>query len=131
MAAPPNSSCYSPAGPGVGQPCVVSDSLVDDRGCLADRTERKAFPCDVNLQCRRPLNSTLDQRLGERALYILLQSPAQRTSPITAVRARFLENPLACFLRSNALHLPVNQRVTQLPPHPINHPHHILAPHRM
>src|SRR5882757_7136258 len=97
MAAPPNSSCYSPAGPGRDHPCVVSDSLVDDRGCLADWTERKAFPSDVNLQCRRPLNSTLDQRLGERVLYILLQSPAQRTSSITAVRTRFLEYPLSCF----------------------------------
>src|SRR5882762_7893127 len=114
MAAPPNSSCYSPAGPGVGQPCVVSDSLVDDRGCLADRTERKAFPSDVNLQCRRPLNSTLDKRLGERVLYILLQSPAQRTSPITAVRTRFLEYPLSCFRRDDNLHLPVNQRIVEL-----------------
>src|SRR6266446_5568890 len=114
MAAPPNSSCYSPAGPGVGRPCVVSDSLVDDRGCLTDGTERQAFPRDVNLESRRPLNSTLDQRLGERVFYILLQSPAERTCPITAVRARFLEYPLPCFRRYNYLHLPVNQRVVQL-----------------
>src|SRR5439155_15168811 len=101
-------------GPGVGRPCVVSDSLVDDRGCLTDRTERQAFPCDINLESRRPLNSTLDQRLGERVLYILLQSPAERTCPITAVRTRFLEYPLSCFRRYHNLHLPVNQRVVQL-----------------
>ena len=48
-AAPPNPSCSSPAVPGVGRPCVdpavrdhpcvVSDSLVDDRGCLTNRPE--------------------------------------------------------------------------------------------
>src|ERR1700687_4567805 len=69
---------------------VVSDSLVDDRGCLTNGPEGKAFPCDINLECRGPLNSTLDQRLGERVLYILLQSPAQRTSTVIAVRTRFL-----------------------------------------
>src|SRR5216683_7849705 len=99
---------------GRDHPCVVSDSLVDDRGCLTDGTERQAFPCDVNLESRRPLNSTLDQRLGERVLYILLQSPAERTRPIIAVRTRFLEYPLTCFRRYDNLHLPVNQRVVQL-----------------
>ncbi len=45
-----------------GQPCVVSDSLVDDRGCLTNGTECEAFPGDVDLECRRPLNSTLNER---------------------------------------------------------------------
>ena len=75
-AAPPNTRCNSPAEPGMGRLCDVSDSLVDDRGCLADRTERQAFPCDKNLECRGPLNSTLDQRLGERVFNVLLQGPA-------------------------------------------------------
>src|SRR5216683_1464626 len=114
MAAPPNSSCYSPAGPGVGRLCVVSDSLVDDRGCLTDRTERQALPGDVNLERRWPLNSTLDQRLGERVFNVLLQSPAQRTRTITAVRTRFLEYPLASFRRKYDLHLPVDECVIQL-----------------
>src|SRR5438445_583725 len=87
---------------------------MDDRGCLTDGTERQAFPCDVNLQSRRPLNSTLDEGLGERVLYILLQSPAKRTRAVTAVRTRFLKYPLACFRRDDNLHLPVNQRVVQL-----------------
>src|SRR5437899_2736971 len=87
---------------------------MDDRGCLTDGTEREAFPCDVNLQCRRPLNSTLDEGLGERVLYILLQSPTKRTRAVTAVRTRFLEYPLTCFRRDDNLHLPVNQCVVQL-----------------
>src|SRR5205814_9810019 len=87
---------------------------MDDRGCLTDGTEREAFPCNVNLQCRRPLDSTLDEGLGERVLYILLQSPANRTRAITAVRARFLEYSLTCFRRHHNLHLAVNQRVVQL-----------------
>src|SRR5215472_2051982 len=53
-AAPPNTRCSSPAEPGVGRLCDVSDSLVDDRGCLADRTERQAFACNINLEGRRP-----------------------------------------------------------------------------
>src|SRR5215472_4862825 len=98
-AAPPNSRCHSPAGPGTGRLCVVSDSLVDDRGCLADRTERQPLPGDINLECRGPLNSTLDQRLGERVFNVLLQSPAQRARTVAAVRARFLEDPLASLRR--------------------------------
>jgi len=53
-AAPPNSSCFSPAGPGVagralirplpGPPCVGSDSLVDDRGCLTDGRNERPSP---------------------------------------------------------------------------------------
>src|SRR5579859_2726 len=71
-AAPPNTRCNSPAEPGMGRLCDVSDSLVDDRGCLAYRTERQALPCDENLECRGPLNPTLDQRLGERVFNVLL-----------------------------------------------------------
>src|SRR5215467_8546787 len=108
MAAPPDTKCDSPAKPGVGWLCDVSDSLVDDRGCLADRTERQALPCDVNLECRGPLNSTLDQRLGERVFNVLLQSPAQRAGTVAAVRARFLENPLTSLRREDHLHLPVD-----------------------
>src|SRR5215472_13533133 len=108
LAAPPNTKCDSPAKPGVGRLCDVSDSLVDDRGCLADRTERQALPCDVNLECRGPLNSTLDQRLGERVFNVLLQSPAQRAGTVAAVRARFLENPLTSLRREDHLHLPVD-----------------------
>src|SRR6202040_344660 len=59
-----------------GPHMLVSDSLVDDRGCLTDRTERKPFPCDVNLQRRGPLDSTLNERLGQRVFHILLQRPA-------------------------------------------------------
>ena len=51
---------------------VASDSLVDDWGCLNNGPERKAIPGNINLQCRRPLNSPLDQRLGERDFNILL-----------------------------------------------------------
>src|SRR6202158_500870 len=93
---------------------LVSDSLVDDRGCLTHRTERKSFPCDVNLQRRGPLDSTLDERLGQRIFYILLQRPPQRPRPVTAVGARFLEDPLACFRRHYHLHLPVDERIVHL-----------------
>src|SRR5207249_12163727 len=87
---------------------------MDDRGCLTDGTEREAFPCNVNLQCRRPLNSTLDEGLGERVLYVLLQSPAKRTRAVTTVRTRFLKYPLSCFRRNYNMHLPVNTRIVQL-----------------
>jgi len=60
---------------------LVSDSLVDDRGCLTDRTERKAFPCDVNLQRRWPLDATLNERLGQRVFNIFLKSSPQRPRP--------------------------------------------------
>src|ERR1700730_18318203 len=93
---------------------LVSDSLVDDRGCLTDRTEGKAFPCDVNLQRRWPLDATLNERLGQRVFHILLQSPPQRSCPVTAVCTRFFEDPLACFRRQHNLDLPVNQRVVHL-----------------
>ena len=52
--------------------CVVSDSLVDNRGCLTDRTEGQTFPGNVNLKRRRSLYSTLDERLGERVFHVLL-----------------------------------------------------------
>jgi len=78
------------------------------------RDERQAFPRDVNLESRRPLNSTLDQRPRRAGLLHTSAKPAERTCPITAVRARFLEYPLPCFRRYNYLHLPVNQRVVQL-----------------
>ena len=80
-----------------GPHMLVSDSLVDDRGCLTDRTEPKGFPCDINLKRRGPLNSSLNQRLGERVFHIFLQRPAQRPRSIAAVRARLLQNPLTCF----------------------------------
>src|SRR5215472_18761500 len=73
---------------------MVSDSLVNDRGCLNHRTERETFSADVNLQRRRSLNSSLNQRFGERVFYVLLQRPAQRSRPVAAIRARFLQNPL-------------------------------------
>src|SRR5258708_12686002 len=71
-----------------GPPCVVSDSLVDDRGCLTHGPEQQAFPCDVNLQCRRPLNSTLDHRLLTRVLYLLLTRPPNRPPPLTPTPPR-------------------------------------------
>src|SRR5690348_9488520 len=111
---PPNSRCYSPAGPGAGRLCDVSDSLVDDRGCLADRTERQALPGDINLERRGPLNSTLNQRLREGVFDVFLQSPAQRTCTITPVRARFLEDPLTSLRREDNLHLPVDQSIVHL-----------------
>src|SRR5437660_8027782 len=40
------------------QRVLVSDSLVNDRGCLNHRTEPKGFPCDINLKRRGPLNSS-------------------------------------------------------------------------
>src|SRR6266566_7460399 len=79
------------------QRVLVSDSLVNDRGCLNHRTEPKGFPCDINLKRRGPLNSSLNQRLGERVFHIFLQRPAQRPRSIAAVRARLLQNPLTCF----------------------------------
>ena len=51
---------------------VASDSLVDYRGCLTHRPERETFPCNINLQCCRSLDSPLDQSLGERVFHILL-----------------------------------------------------------
>src|SRR5437879_3260161 len=71
-------------------------------------------PRDIDLECRRPLNSTLNQRLGERVFNILLQSPAQRTRTVAAVRARFLEDPLASLRREDNLHLPVDQGIVHL-----------------
>src|SRR5246127_3395361 len=93
---------------------LVSDSLVDDRGCLTDWTERKTFPCDVNLQRRWPLDATLNERLGQRVFNIFLKSSPQRPCPVTAVCTRFFEDPLACFRRQNNLDLPVDQRVVHL-----------------
>src|SRR5215471_13534066 len=93
---------------------VASDSLVDDRGCLSNRPESENFPCDVYLQRRRPLNPTLNECLGQRVFYILLQSPSQRPRPVIAVRTRLFEDPLARFGRQDHLHLAVNQRVVQL-----------------
>src|SRR6266567_858835 len=79
------------------QRVLVSDSLVNDRGCLNHRTEPKGFPCDINLKRRGPLNSSLNQRFGERVFHIFLQRPAQRPRSVAAVRARLLQNPLTCF----------------------------------
>src|SRR5215475_10830963 len=72
---------------------VASDSLVDDRGCLTDRPECKAFPCNIDLQCCGPLNSPLNQGLGERVFDVFLKGPAQRPRTVIAVRARFLKDP--------------------------------------
>src|ERR1700741_3045122 len=93
---------------------LVSDSLVDDRGCLTNRTERKTFPCDVNLQRRWPLYTTLNECLGQRVFHILLKSSPQRPRPVTAVCTRFFEDPLACFRRQHNLPLPVNQSIVHL-----------------
>src|ERR1700757_557929 len=106
---------------------AASDSLVDDWGCLTNRPEREAFPGNINLQCCRPLNSPLDQRFGQRVFYILLQCPPQRARAIIPVRARFLEDPLARFRRQYHLHLPVNQRVVQLPDKQIDDSQQILV----
>ncbi len=138
---PQNTICYSPAGPGVGRsfvdlddrglPCVVSDSLVDNRGCLDHRTESQGLACDVNLQCRRPLDSSLDERLRERVFHVLLKSPTQRPCPIVTVRTRFLEDPLACFRRQHHLHLAVNQRVVQLAHQQIDDAEQVLVAERI
>src|SRR5258707_4323883 len=93
---------------------LVSDSLVDDRGCLTDRTERKPFPCDVNLQRHWSLDSTLNERLGQRGFDIFLKSSPQRPRPVTAVSTRIFEDPLSYFRRHYNLHLTVDHRVVHL-----------------
>src|SRR5260221_9115694 len=110
---------------------LVSDSLVDDRGCLTDRTERKAFPCDVNLQRCWPLNSTLNGRLGQGVFYVLLQSPPQRTRPVTAVSTRFFEDPLACFRRQHNLDLPMDQRIVHLAHEQVDNAQQVVVPERV
>src|SRR5215813_3173602 len=67
---------FAHASGGAGTARVVSDSLVDNRGCLSNRSERQAIPCYVHLQCRWPLNSSLNESFRERVLYIFLQRPA-------------------------------------------------------
>src|SRR5579885_1391030 len=94
---------------------LVSDSLVDYRGCLNHGPERQTFSRDVHLQRRGPLNSTLNESFRERILHVLLESPPQRPRAVAAVRARFLENPLACFRRQDHLDLAVDQGVVHLP----------------
>jgi hypothetical protein len=42
---------------------LVSDSLVDDRGCLNHRTKCQALFPDVNLKRRGPLYAPLNQGL--------------------------------------------------------------------
>src|ERR1700756_1513897 len=110
---------------------LVSDSLVDDRGCLTDRSERKPFPCDVNLQRRGPLDSTLNERLGQRVFHILLQSPPQRPCPVTAVCTRFFEDPLACFRRDDYLDLPVDERVVHLTHKQIDNAQQVVVAERV
>jgi hypothetical protein len=75
MAAPPNPNCAfsrrSRCGPAVRGPArqktgslvLVSDSLVDDRGCLNHRPKCQALFPDVNLQRRGSLNAPLNQGL--------------------------------------------------------------------
>src|SRR5215469_14236589 len=61
-AAPPNSRCHTPAGP--GRLVVVADLRVALRGSPAERGERPPLPRGVKPECRGPLNTALYQRLG-------------------------------------------------------------------
>src|SRR5205823_12046266 len=92
---------------------------------------RQALPCDINLECRGPLNATLDQRLGERVFNILLQSPAQRAGTVAAVRARFLENPLTSLRREDNLHLPVDYSIVHLVHEQVNDAEQVLVAERV
>ncbi len=84
------------------------------RGCFDHRSESQPVICNVDFQRRRTLQPPLNQRFRQRIFDILLQRPPQRPRTITAVPARFLEEPLARFRREHNLHLTVNQRVIGL-----------------